>query len=52
MTRKKSHKKCASNNEYTISERYAYVYYEGSTAPYEDPADYVRVPMLKGVRIA
>lgn len=52
MTRKKSHKKYASNNEYTISECYAHVYYEGSPAPYEDPADYVRLPTLKGVRIA
>ncbi|WP_263560516.1 hypothetical protein [Paenibacillus polymyxa] len=52
MTRKKSHKNYASNNAYTISERYAHVYYEGSPALYEDPADYIRIPALKGVRIA
>lgn len=52
MTRKKSHKKYASNNAYTISERYTHVYYEGSPAPYEDLADYVRLPAVRGVRIA
>ncbi|MDH2332455.1 hypothetical protein [Paenibacillus polymyxa] len=52
MLRKKSHKNNAYNNEYTISKRYPHVYYEGSFAPYEDPADYIRVPTLKGVRIA
>ncbi|WP_187644777.1 hypothetical protein [Paenibacillus terrae] len=47
MLRKNSHKIYAYNNEYTI-----HVYYERSLAPYEDPADYIRVPTLKGVRIA
>ncbi|MGG6477000.1 hypothetical protein ABHN03_07125 [Paenibacillus sp. NRS-1775] len=47
MIRRKSHKNYACNNEYTISKRY-----EESPVPYEDPADYIRVPTLKGVRIA